>query len=149
MKTINFISFIVLAWFVSSCSLGQSLSAPDVTPPASPMKGQSTMVGRVLSRDTGEPLTNEVIRLAEVFRQGEKGAYVLDVAFSPGARTDDKGYFIFENIPANEYVIVVGKQDAEYDVIEEPDTKLPKVFLLQSDQVLDVGEIRAKPVFHP
>jgi hypothetical protein len=91
-----------------------------------------------MSKETGEPMAGTLVRLAEVVRSGDEGVYVLDQAFSPGARTDNDGYFIFENIPAMEYVLIVGDVQRSYKVIEDEDKK-PRAYNALADQILDVG----------
>ena len=99
------------------------------------------VIGRVISEKTGQPLTHTTVRLAEVVRQGNEGAFVLDTAFSPGDITDDQGYFRFENVDAKEYVIVIGDVYNAYQIISEPSGKA-RVWKAEPDQVLDVGELR-------
>jgi hypothetical protein len=94
-----------------------------------------------MSEKTGVPMADTLVRLAEVVRSGDEGAYVLDQAFSPGARTDNDGYFIFENIPAMEYVLIVGDVQHSFKVIENEDKK-PRVWNALADQILDVGVLK-------
>lgn len=103
--------------------------------------GKATVIGRVISEKTGQPLAHITVRLAEVVRQGNEGAFVLDTAFSPGDITDDQGYFRFDNVDAKEYVIVVGDVYTVYKIIPEPSGKA-RVWKAEPDQVLDVGELR-------
>ena len=139
MRKILLFSFALLLFILSACSLVNSQSTlTAVTPPAPPQAGKATVVGRVMSEKTGEPMADTLVRLAEVVRSGDEGAYVLDQAFSPGARTDKDGYFIFENIPAMEYVLIVGDVQRSYKVIENEDKK-PRVYNALADQILDVG----------
>jgi hypothetical protein len=81
------------------------------------------------------------VRLAEVARQGDEGAFVLDTAFSPGDITDDTGHFRFDNVDAKEYVIVVGDVYSVYKIIAEPSGQA-RVWKAEPDQILDVGELR-------
>jgi hypothetical protein len=149
MRKQQMIVFIILAFLVSSCGSLTPSKEPERTPPSAPKAGMATIIGRVVSRDSGEPIVGKTVWLAEVYRQGEEGAFVLDEAFSPTALPDENGYFIFENVPAKEYVIVIGNYNAEYDIPEESGTTRPMIFNLQAGNILDVGEIRAKLEFHP
>ena len=125
-----------------SCDMASSRNEnPKFTIPANPEKGKATLVGRILSSVGGKPMGSIVVRLAEVVRQGEEGAYVLDEAFSPGVRTDADGYFIFENVDVKEYVIIVGDVYDQYRVISGEDKKA-KVWNTIDGNVLDVGELR-------
>jgi hypothetical protein len=100
----------------------------------------ATVIGRVLSETSGEPLSDTIVRLAEVVREGGDGAYILDVAFSPGTDSDDEGFFIFENVDALEYVIVVGDVYEIYKIVVNEEGKA-KTWVTVEDQVLDVGEL--------
>lgn len=135
--------FLVLVFFLNACGPSKvSPKAPEITPPSKPEKGQATVTGQLIAKKTGEPLVRAIVRLAEVYREGEQGAYVLDEAFSPGAWTDDNGYFIFENILPMEYVLAYGPEPGLYKVITDPDDK-PRIWNLEPDQILDFGVIKA------
>jgi hypothetical protein len=105
-----------------------------------PKAGQATMVGRVMVRTTKEPIASVVVRLAQVYREGDDGAFALDDAFSPGGVTDPDGHFRIENVEATEYVIVVGDVRTQYEIIPDSSGK-PRVWDLQADQILDAGDI--------
>lgn len=135
---------------LSGITAPSPLSTPGLSPLATPSPpsatattapGKAMVIGRVISEKTGQPLTHTTVRLAEVVRQGNEGAFVLDTAFSPGDITDDQGYFRFENVDAKEYVIVIGDVYNAYQIISEPSGKA-RVWKAEPDQVLDVGELR-------
>jgi hypothetical protein len=102
--------------------------------------GKSSISGRVLSSITSLPLANTSVRLAEVYRQGEDGAFLLDGARSPGALTNEAGYFEIANIAVAEYVIIVGDIYGEHRIIAEP-TGQAKVWKTIPDQKLNVGDL--------
>jgi hypothetical protein len=106
-----------------------------------PEAGKATLIGKVVSLRDGLPMANTVVRLAEVFRQGDEGAFVLDGAYSPGDITDEQGRFAIENVDVKEYVIVVGDVYDKYQIIGEPDNSA-KVFQAVEDEILDVGELQ-------
>ena len=87
-------------------------------------------------------MVNTIVRLADVARgaEGRGGAFILDVARSPGTFTDQNGYFNIQNVKAGEYVIVVGDVEITgiYEVIPQPDGKA-RVWNLPADEVTDVG----------
>jgi hypothetical protein len=114
--------------------------APAVTPPSPPEKDKATVIGRAVDKDTQAPLANTIIRLAEVYGEGQDGAYVLDAYFSPGATTDANGYFIMENVPAIGYVVVVGDVFDVYKVIQT-EKGTPKVWTTTPGEVLDLGTL--------
>jgi len=95
----------------------------------------------VIHEETQEPFVDTIVRLAEVVRTEEgEDVFVLDQAFSPGAKTDETGIFVFEDVDPMEYVIVVGDVTGIYEVIPGDDGK-PKVFNATPDEILDVGSL--------
>ena len=148
MKQIGFIFLLLSLVFISACSkTTPSAINPEVlvtvTPPPQPEAGKSTISGQVM-HTAGYPVANTVIRLAEVARgaEGKGGAFILDVARSPGTITDVNGYFVIQNVKAGEYVIVVGDVEATgiYEIIPENETEA-KVYNLPADQITNVGII--------
>jgi hypothetical protein len=111
------------------------------TPPPQPQAGRATVIGRVISRSTGVPIVDVAVRLAEVHRQGDGGAFVLEDAFSPGNTTDEYGRFIIEDVAAKEYVIVVGNVSTLYEIIAGPSGKA-RVWDIPTDQIFDTGDLR-------
>lgn len=105
-----------------------------------PEQGKATITGRLLSAKTRTPLAQTAVRLAEVYRQGEEGAYVLDGSSSPGAYTNAQGEFVIPNIDPKEYVIVAGDPYASNDVVKEAAGK-PKPYSVAVNQVLNVGTV--------
>lgn len=140
-------ALIMIMLLLAACSPTAETSTPETnplpTPPANPAQGKATVVGRALSLLTGEPLGNTMVRLAEVVRQGDQAAFVLDAAFSPGATTDAQGYFIMANIAPMEYVIVVGNIEIYqgYQIIQD-ETGRAKPVEIKADQVTDLEELR-------
>jgi hypothetical protein len=126
-----------------------TMEVAQVTPPSTPQPstgleaGKSTVVGQVFSTRTNAPMVNMGVRLAEVHRQGEEGAFLLDTAFSPGDFTDEEGYFSFDNIEPGEYVVVVGNVEVYEGYVIIPDsTGRPQVYDFPSDEVTDIGTLR-------
>ena len=111
------------------------------TPFPLPETGKATLIGRVLSTTTGEPLPNMLIRLARVYREDDKAAFVLEDAFSPGGMTDAEGYFTIPNIDPIEYVIVVGDVYSDYKIIEGKDGRA-QPWATSEGEILDVGELK-------
>jgi len=137
-------------WLIllTSCSLISTSTVnpkvlPTSTTPPQPESGMATIVGQVL-HDQGYPMTNTIVRLADVARgaQGRGGAFILDLARSPGTTTDDNGYFNIQNVDAGEYVIVVGDVEltGSYEIIEETNGSA-KVWNLLPDQITDIGTL--------
>lgn len=146
-RWLQFLIVLVVPYLLLACQVsGRDIAfvsppPPPATPVAPPAAGKSTIVGQVLSLSTRAPLANIPVRLADVVRQGDQAAMVLDSAFSPGDITDDQGRFIIENVNPGEYVIIVGDVTAQYEVIAEPPGKA-RVWELVSDRVLNAGALQ-------
>lgn len=134
---------LVIALLLSACVQTDNSSA--VTPPAKPQADKTTVIGRILDKKTGQPLPNRVLRLGEVIRKegapDEEGIFIMDASFSPGARSDSNGYFIFENIESKEYVLLLEVLvDANYAVAKGDNDK-PFRWQPEVGKVLDLGNI--------
>jgi hypothetical protein len=149
MKKLVICIFILFVILVSSCSKNSSSTInpevlSSVTPPSQPESGKATVSGQVVHQD-GSPFSEIIIRLAEVARgeEGKGGAYILDLARSPGTVTDESGYFTIENVTAGEYVIVIGDIEVTgiYEIIQESNGQA-KVWNFPADQITDVGELQ-------
>lgn len=131
---------LVIAFLLVACQGGSKAAIP------TPAAGKSVFTGQFLSDATGKPLANTSVRLAEVYRQGERGAYVLDAAFSPGAITDANGFYVIADLEPKEYVLVAGNVEMNnYVIVPEP-SGVAKVFKTEPDAILDVGTISVKLV---
>lgn len=114
---------------------------PDAPVPT-PEPDRATVTGRARSSITNEMLQATPVRLAEVY-ENEAGdaAFVLNGAQSPGTLTDVNGRFIFRNVEARKYVLVVGNVEAnDYEIIAASPT-VAQVWTAEAGQILDVGEV--------
>jgi hypothetical protein len=108
--------------------------------------GKATIVGRVVSEQTNEPIPNVAVKLADFYRDGETdgGNYVLDLASSPSILTDPEGEFTLHNVNVGEYVIVVGDVEAgegAYQIIGNADGTA-RVWNAEADQTLDAETLQ-------
>ena len=104
----------------------------------SPQPEKTTVTGFVFSDRTELPIMNVPVSLAEVFREGESAAYVLDGAQSPLAHTDKNGRFAFNNILPGEYVVVIGSVEInDYIILTEPSGQA-KVWAATAGNILDL-----------
>ena len=113
-------------------SKGTAVPAPD--------ENKVTVTGSVFSTTLNAPYPKASVWLAEVFREGGDGVYVLDHAFSPAVYADDQGVFVIPNIDPKEYVIIIGDPEGYYEVIPSDDGTA-KVWYTESGKVLDVGQL--------
>jgi len=118
------------------------------TPVPSPDAEKTTVIGSVFSTTTNKPYPGASVWLAEVYRQGGEGAYVLDSVASPGVYADEEGVFVIANVDPKEYVIVIGNPEGAYEVI--PDDKgRARVWQTEAGKILDVGQLKVKLVPPP
>lgn len=116
-------------------------------------KGKAALVGRVISRATGEPLANVQLRLGEVYcpdgatnlTEAEKRtqcAVILDDAWNPYAETDGEGRFSFVNIDARDYTFMVGYDTAATtSVTAMNDRGEPILYTAIADETVDLGDV--------
>lgn len=110
---------------------------------ATPLPGNAGLAGTIVSSQNNLPLIQLPIQLAEVIRSGEGdgGNFLLDTAQSPIAYTDVDGRFAFSNVPAGEYVMVVGNAEINrYEVVTKEDGR-PRVFVTTADQITQLDPV--------
>jgi hypothetical protein len=143
--------------FLTSCQLSPTKSGQTSTenssiqmatglytlqPLPTPQPGQTTVIGKVIHTTDGSPFQNTVVRLAEVYGEGNNQAYVLDGAHSPGGITDQNGDFIIKDISAREYVMIVGNStDSDNYVVIHEASGSAIVYNPLANQILNVGSI--------
>lgn len=70
----------------------------------------------------------------------EQCFYMVDEAFDPSALTDDDGNFVFRDIEAGEYVMLVGSLMTE-NVILKDELNRPIIWEAITDTVVALGDI--------
>lgn len=142
---------LLCALFLAGCANAtpnKEVSVPVEVPNVpQPPAGKAVVAGQVKKNTDQQPLTNTQVYLAQVYRNPEQtgAVYALDMARSPGTITDDQGFFVFNDIAPNEYVVVVGRSDADNDVVREQNGDA-KVYKVEADKVLNVGSLTVKPI---
>ena len=148
MKRNAILLLILLSSLLAACQgSGVSTGTPAPTPvpqvtPATPLPGKATVVGHAIALDTGKPFANTPVRLAEVLHlPPNSDTFMLNDAQSPGAITDQQGYFLINNVDPKDYVIIVGNINLSYAIpTAEPDKA--RVWTLSAGQITDTGELR-------
>lgn len=109
-----------------------------------PAPDTANVVGWVVAADTKVPntLVGMPVRLAQVFWNEDKsdGAFVLEGATSPSALVQEDGYFLFQNVPPADYVIVVGDPFSQNAIITEPNGKA-RVITVEAGKTFDAGRL--------
>jgi hypothetical protein len=152
MKRLPIIAFVILLGLVACQSAPTAAPAtavptatvPAIPTPATPMPGKSTVTGRAEALDTGAPFSGMVIRLAPIIHLSSNPSddtFVLNNSGSPAAITNSQGYFVFNNVDPNSYVIIVGDVDTHFAVATAQPDKA-KVWTLTAGTVTDAGDIR-------
>jgi hypothetical protein len=132
----SLIALPILLVILAACNQANSNAKVLPTPPS----GKATVIGQIVPADGGQPYSNVTVRLAEVYRQGGQAAFALDAANSPGAITDTNGNFVFSNVDAREYVLVVGDPMVSYTIVAQPDGNA-RVWNAESGKITDIGQI--------
>jgi hypothetical protein len=144
-QTRSIIFTLILAGLLAACQLvdqpGNGIKTEE-TPISTPQAGKASIKGIIVSAKDGMPFSNVAVRLAQVYRQGEEGAFVLDVAHSPGIYSDINGKFLIENFDPAEYLISVGEPlDNNYVIVSDNAGK-PIPYIAAAGVVIDAGVLK-------
>ena len=104
-----------------------------------PQVGLATVTGQVISERTNKPIVEVPVQLAGVFYEGEKGAFVLDTAKSPATTTDGDGKFVFVDIEARDYVLVIGNVEINDYIIIPEESGRAKIWTAVPGEILDTS----------
>lgn len=124
----------------------QSSAAPGQPPTPKNKAGTGAIVGRLLSKATGQPLNQAIVRLADVVcpskvqDKHKECISALDTAQSPGTFTDANGYFVFANLEPHDYVVMMSNMMNELTKIK--DESGPIIWTVTADKVLNIGEFK-------
>ena len=138
MLTLGFILF--LAVFTGCRGSKDKTSAEKATSIPSPESEKATVTGKVFSTTLNQPYPKVPVFLAEVYRNGEDGAYVLNITFSPSIFADEQGVFVITNIDPREYVIIIGNPEDRYEIVPD-DSGRVRVWKTEPGKILDVGQL--------
>lgn len=139
--TIRLTLILIMIVLLVGCSSSQmtQTSQPTPTELPQPEAGKASLVGQI-TKD-GKPYSNTTVRLAEVFRNSDnEAAFALNEATSPSTISDSQGYYLFANVNAGEYVIVVGSLNTNYQ-IDSDSNSVAVVRKLEPDKILQVETI--------
>jgi len=137
-KHVRIIFSLALLLILSSC---KSSSVETSIPIPTPLPNEGIITG-IVNNLNGEPISDTPVRLAQVYRQDEQGAFVLDLSHSPSSISSADGKFIILAIPPAEYLLVVGKpEDNNYIIYQGSDGK-PISFTVEGGKIMDAGQIK-------
>ena len=117
-----------------------SVTTTRIVEVSAPQPDRSTLTGLVISERSNNPIAEVPVQLAEVYYEGDAGAFVLDTAQSPTTYTDGEGRFVFVDIPAQDYVIVIGNAEiGDYMIVAENNNQA-KIWSTVAGEILDTGD---------
>jgi len=131
-----------------------ALQSPLATPSspwsvvATPSAGKSAIAGRLIRFSTGQPMANQNLSLPAILcppgvadkDKREQCVYVIDEAFDPSVLSDGDGRFVFQNIAAGEYVLLVGNRTTKSTLLTN-DFNQPIIWKAEADKVLELGDL--------
>ncbi len=113
-----------------------TLPSSEKTPIPTPESEKSKICGTIVYEDQS-PFDDDTIYLAPVY---EGTAIVLDTSSSPGAKTDENGFFCTSDIEPGDFVLVIGSPEVAYEIYSEDGTGAV-VFTALSGKILDFGTV--------
>lgn len=151
------ISLILAAFLVNACSapaprpqspvqtpLVSTLTSPMPTAViiATPSKpDHATITGILLEGSDKRPVQEAILYLAGVILSTDKPALAsYDRASSPRAQTDASGRFVFVDVPADRYGLVLDRINQSY-LLKDPNDNSDLLFTPKPGQVLDLGKL--------
>lgn len=143
----SYLLVLTLFWILTGC---QNAALPSINtntqnktkPMPTPATGKAVMYGQALSSKDGKPFVNTPVRLAQIYRKGDQGAFVLDMANSPSSLTDADGNFTIININPAEYLLVIGKPEDNNYVLYQDKNGKPNTYQITANQTVKVGTLR-------
>lgn len=115
----------------------------EVSPPPTivPEAGQGAVVGQIVVRESLWPTRASVFLCPFYWDESRSGGFfLLEPSVHPHVELQMGGYFQISNVRPGSYVIVVGPGPEDAVPIRDDDGE-PRVFEVQPDEVLDIGEI--------
>jgi hypothetical protein len=151
---------IILLVFMTGCASGNAhedlvetndrgtevpLSASSqVVPESTRVLGEDWIAGRLLLLQDGEsiPVTQAIIYLAEILPddQGELRLAAMDRVNSPRSVTDEKGSFLFEDVPPGNYGLVLDMIRQSY-LLGDPESGEALIITLEEGEAVDMGDL--------
>lgn len=135
----------VIAPTPTSDTFESPLSAPATLAPLIPEAGMAGAYGVLVSSPAdwaGKPLFCWFAAFYQS-QESEGGFFLLEPSQHPSVELEPNGSFRLGTIPPGEYVIVLGPSPEVAIAIQ--DARGPRVFNLEADTALDLGEVRLEP----
>lgn len=134
-----YVCLVIIFSLLSGCQVNNPTEENTILPTRNSTTG---MLNGILLNLEGKPIQRVTVRLAQVYRQGEEGAFVLDTAHSPSSITTSEGVFILNDILPAEYFLVIGTpEDNDYLIYVDENGK-PISYYINAGDVKDIGKIK-------
>jgi len=135
-------------------SLLSAQKSPLATPAAAasavttPSAGKGSLAGRLIRFNTSQPMVNQNLSLPAVLcapgvaekDKREQCIYVIDEAFDPSVLSDGEGRFVFQDIAAGEYVLMIGSRMTKYVVLTD-EFNQPLIWKVEAGKALELGDL--------
>lgn len=141
-RCFSIIIFLLLASLLNSCQKASDIDSSKLTPVIDADK--TAIAGIIVEGIKPQPVEGIVVRLGNVIWSEDKtdGNFIIDGANSPSTITDVKGYFLFNNIDVDDYVIVIGNLEESPTVVVQKDQKeKAEIFSPKINEALFVGNL--------
>lgn len=135
----------------SATAQPQGTLSTQISPLATPVvtaAGKGTLAGRLIQFGSNKPLVNQNLSLPAIVcppnvaekDKREQCIYIIDDAFDPSVLTDGEGRFVFQNITAGEYVLLVGNRMTRHTILTD-ELNQPLIWKVEADKVIDLGDL--------
>ena len=111
-----------------------------------PSTGMSILFGQVVGSNSNTPIKKTPIYLAQIHWDAEhkNAAYAFDISRGPATTTDQNGFFVFTELPPNEYALIVGDFYGRNDVVRESNGNA-RIYQPEAGKSVDVGVVQVNP----
>jgi hypothetical protein len=125
----------------TACSTTLSSSVTP-TPTLAPGMGRVSGVLQVGTKEDRQPAQNIILYLAETIKDstGTDSVAALDRIRSPRTVSDDKGHFVFSNVPPGTYGLVIDLITTSY-LLRQPDADKPLLIQVSAGEETDLGTL--------
>lgn len=136
--------FLLLLFVLTGCSTNPQVTVSQATPIPTPKPGTGSLYGSLIDTRTSKPFEASLY-LSKNLTLDHPG-YPPLVAFSyktdPAAQQDDKGNFVFKDVPPGKYVMVIWTPLLTEHYIKKVDgTDQLITFEVQEGQAVDLGKL--------
>jgi hypothetical protein len=145
-----FLIFIIISSLLVACNsqtTSPTIALVKVEPTFTPAPNAGSIKGVIYIEQNGKylPLKTTDLYLAKIMLSpsGVTGVAGLDVNSDPRASTDDKGAFLFQNIPAGKYGIILYLVTHAF-LMDQTDKEASMIITVVAGKTTDLGDLKYK-----